>query len=61
MSEDLANELATEAIDVVFTVFWAETFDESQLRKDIAQLFQRHLATATPLEEPAPAGMFLYE
>jgi hypothetical protein len=42
------KQLAEEAIEPVLSVFWANTFDEEQLKADITKLFKKHLIKAKP-------------
>jgi len=49
MTDQLAKELAEEAIEVIFTIYWADSFNEAALKTAIADLFKHHLASAKTL------------
>jgi len=51
MTDQLAKELAEEAIEVVFTTFWANSFNKAALKDAIAALFKHHLTNAKALKE----------
>ena len=51
MTDQVAKELAEEAIEVVFTIFWANSFNKTALKTAIADLFKHHLAFAKALKE----------
>lgn len=56
-SAEIAYDAAAAALETLYYAYWAESFPEKQLEREIAMLINRHTVRAVRLSDPSPKPM----